>query len=446
MPEYMAQKVRLYPLTRVHGRAEIEVLFTDDQRVSGARVRALESRRIDDVAVGMPAVRVPHVVARSCGSCGPFHQLAACMAVEDASGAAVPEEAGRMRELLAWLLLASSHISTITYLALPDFALPLSDAAVRNVTGIYTIDQGSINGLTHCMGQLNEAIRVLAGNPFRVPAVVPGGVSRLPDPTDATRAAELLASCEDDLREIVRLAEMLSRRESHMLDSGARMRGSFACSMKDGGSALLADSVFISSFRDDDGVTLSPGDLIASLRESPVDWSFIVPVSVPGREPMIVGPLARINAGFGTGAPIARMERQRAIEQWQFPVASEFFHLMSLSLEAIRGWEKASELIARDFESSGDCCGRIELKSSHGCSVVDSPEGLLCHEVSIGADGRVQSYRIAGPLQFNVEAMNEHVSGVAREAVSGLEISEAAAARLQLAARAFNPCIQCGTH
>lgn len=446
MPEDSTGKVRIYPVTRIFGRAEIEVLFSPEQQVSGARLRALESRRIDRMVQGMPAVRAPYVVSRSCGPCGPFHLLASCMAIESASGVSIPPEAAKLRELLAWLLLVSSHLSRMAFMVLPDFALPMSDAGVKNVTGIYMIDQDSISRISHCLSSVNEAIRVLAGNEFRVPVIVPGGVSALPGPTDVALAARLLASCEDELRETVRFAEMLSRRESHMMDSGARIRGFFACSTVDGSAALIGDMIKVSSYRGDDVTLVPPSELVSSLRESHTLWSYVIPVSLPGKEPMIVGPLARVNAGFGEGAPSAGLERQRAVEQWQFPVASEFFHLMSLALESLWGWEKASGLLAAGVQQGGETCARLQLSGSDGLAVIDSPEGLLCHQVSVSAEKTVKSYRIVSPLQFNIQAINEHISRVAKDVVTGVEIGDVAASRLQLAARTFSPCIQCGTH
>lgn len=53
------QKVSIQPVTRVQGRADIEVLFTQDREVTEARFRALELRGFEKMAVGMPALRAP---------------------------------------------------------------------------------------------------------------------------------------------------------------------------------------------------------------------------------------------------------------------------------------------------------------------------------------------------------------------------------------------------
>ena len=61
--ELAGQKVRIYPVTRIQGRADIEVLFDPHHNVAEARFRALDYRGTDRMAVGMPAQRVPQVLS-----------------------------------------------------------------------------------------------------------------------------------------------------------------------------------------------------------------------------------------------------------------------------------------------------------------------------------------------------------------------------------------------
>lgn len=283
--EFSGQKVRLYPVTRIQGRADIEVLFTPQQGVREARFRALESRGIQSLVRGMPALRAPQLLSRICGTCGPFHQLASCMAIEAACGAEVPPEAGSLRQLLCWLLLAASHVMTINFMVLPDFALPMSDAGVKNITGIYMVDQESVGRLTHALTSLEEAIRLLGGGTTRPGAIVPGGVSRLPDEDDISRCRALVAGCEDDLQETMRLAEMLTRRESRMMETGSPLTGYYMASTTDGRPALIGEEVTAAPFAGGDEVTMDPEGFLASIEERPVPWSYLVPLAWKGWSP-----------------------------------------------------------------------------------------------------------------------------------------------------------------
>jgi len=444
--ELTGQRVRIYPVTRIQGRADIEVLFDPHHKVQEARFRALDYRGIEKMTLGMSPLRVPAVLSAACGVCGPFHRLASCMAVESACGAEVPPAAASLRELLCWLLLASTHLATITYCALPDFALPMSDAAVKNVTGIYMVDQESVSRLSRAMASIDEAIRILAGNRFRVPVVLPGGVSRLPAPSAVEAASALLASCEDDLRETVRLAEMLTRRESRMMETGTPLPGHYLCSVTDGLAALIGSGISAAPFSGGEPVTMSPAEFLSAIEAEETDWSFLKPLRVDGLDCQMVGPLARVNMGFGQDTPLAHLERGRLLEQWEHPLDSEFFFLMSLALEAVWGWEKATRLLQAASDGGPECWTKLQPAAGTGHAVLDSPRGTLAHQVELGAGGAVADYRVMSPLQFSYRTMNKHLTSVAARSVSGIDISEAATARLQLAVRSFNPCVPCGTH
>jgi len=442
------QKVRLYPVTRIEGRGDIEILFTPDQKVIEARFRGLDNRGLEKLVQGLPALRAPTVLARACGTCGTFHQLAACRALEAACGVEVPEAAGTFRELVCWLLLTASHLQTIAYLALPDFALPTSDAAVKNITGIYMVDQETIARLFAAMNAVNESVQCLAGNHFRPAVIVPGGVSAFPGRSERDLALELLEGCSSDLRETMRLAEMLTRRESRIMETGAPLTGHYMASTVEGIPELIGDEISISPFGGGETETVDPVAFIDSVEEHPVPWSGVVPLKVAGVDSTMVGPLARLNHGFGDDTPAAQLESMRCFEQWERPLDRESFFLVALACEAIRGLEKARGLTGelREVSASEKPCAEIEPAAGAGSAVVESPRGLIAHVLEVDDAGRIGSCRIMSPLQFNYTLMNRHLTNVARKNVRGIEVVDADAARLQFAVRSFNPCVPCGTH
>lgn len=443
--EFSLQKVRIYPVTRIGGRGDIEVIYTPHQQVAEARFRALEARRFELAVLGLPAVRAPQVMARICGTCGPFHQLASCMAIEAATGSETPPPATWLRELLCWLLLVSSHAATMAFAALPDFALPMSDAAVKNVTGLYMVDQDSVQRLSEAMRSVNDALHLLGGNPMRPAVIVPGGVACLPEASQLEKARALIAGCEDGLRETVRFVEMLTRRESMVFEDTDRLQGHYLASSRAGNATLIAEEVTAGSFDGGEEVVMDTEGFGASVEERPVEWSHLVPLAVKGFEPALVGPLARLNVGIGEDAPLARLEQERALEQWGHPLASEHLFLMSLAIEALWGWERAVTLLA-EGAPAGKPCAALQQGPGDGFAVLDSPRGLLGHHLKLDGAGRVSSYRVMSPLQFNYQLLNSHLTGVARNTVRGLDISPGAAARLQLVVRSFNPCVPCGSH
>jgi len=443
--EFDAEKLRIYPVTRIDGRADIEVLFASDGKVSGARFRGLEVRGLEHLVHGLPALRAPQVVSRACGACGPFHQLASCMALEKAADCVVPEQAARLREAVCWLNYGADHLMNITYHELPDYALPMSAVAVRNVTGMYMVQQEAIAGLTGAICAFRDAASALAGMPVHPSAIVPGGVASMPDERAVERAVEALKSFEGDIREAIRLSEMLMKRDAKVMDSFP-MQGSMAVLTSGGDPSPIGDTVTMKAFASpSDTVEMTPDDFYSSIVKEPVTWSYLVPVAAGDSRPLLVGPLARLNTGFVVDTPLARLESDRVREQWGEVLDRPLFNFMALMIEAARAWEKSISLLS-EGPFVGEGAARIELSGSTGMAIVDSPRGLLLHKLKLGKGSTISSYEIISPLQFNHDMLNESLSKGALEAVDGLDMDDAISGRLELLVRSFNPCVPCGTH
>ena len=440
------QKIVIYPVTRIQGRADIEVLFDSNQEVSGARFRALEFRGFERLVTGMDALAAPRVLSRICGSCGPFHQIASCKAIEGAAGCEVPPAAQSFRELMCWLLIALDDLLNMTYLTLPDYALPMSDVAVRNITGLFKIERDAVSRLTSLRSAFHEVLVYLAGLPVHPSVVVPGGVSYLPDPDALETAMRILRGCEDDLIETMRLVGMLTKRSSEMMDTGEPISGYYAAVTSDGSPDPLGDSVTVSPFTGGESLTFTGEGFLDALRGEPVSWSYAVPVILEDMEPALVGPMARSNTGFGPDTPWADEELKECRKKWGNPFDREFLYFPALALEVVRAWEKARLLLTDTSRYKGEEARVPEISASDGLAVVDASRGIIVHCVSIDQDGKISEYQIISPLQINYSSINDCLSRVARKVVSGLEVTDQVTQMLQRTVRSFSPCVPCGTH
>ncbi len=438
------QKLRINPVTRVDGRSDIEVLFAPEGTVSGARFRALEVRGLEFLAEGVPAARAPQILSRTCGACGTFHQLASCMALEDAAGCVVPESAAAFRELLSWLSYGTDHLLSVAYHELPDYALPMSDAAVKNITGLYVVEQEAVSSISRALQAFGSAARELAGRPVHPSVIVPGGVASLPDERTVERAAETLKAVESDVRETIRLAEMLLKRDANVMDSLA-LEGFVGALTRSGDPGPLGDTVTVKPFSSDERTEMEVEKFYSTIVKEPVPWSYVVPVSAADARPLLVGPLARLNLGFAPSTPLAKIESDRAAEQWGKVLDSSLFSFMALVIEVARAWERSISLL-ESGQFAGEASTPVEFSAGSGLAMVDSPRGLILHAVRVGKNSTVAGYEMITPLQFNHEMMNVALSRLASEVVEGLELSDTAGGRLEFLIRSFNPCVPCGTH
>lgn len=68
------------------------------------------------------------------------------------------------------------------------------------------------------------------------------------------------------------------------------------------------------------------------------------------------------------------------------------------------------------------------------------------HDYSVGDDDLVTRCNLIVSTTHNNQAMNEAVRSVAREYLDGKELTEGLLNRIEIAVRAFDPCLSCATH
>ena len=80
---------------------------------------------------------------------------------------------------------------------------------------------------------------------------------------------------------------------------------------------------------------------------------------------------------------------------------------------------------------------------SYSLETADHPENL--RRVAIDPLSRVEGHGIVATTHNN-QAMNEAVRQVAQRYLSGREITEGLLNHIEVAIRAFDPCLSCATH
>ena len=86
-----------------------------------------------------------------------------------------------------------------------------------------------------------------------------------------------------------------------------------------------------------------------------------------------------------------------------------------------------------------------ELQSS-GTGVVEAPRGTLFHHYEIDELGIVTKASLIVSTTNNNQAMNESIRKVANQYLDGKRLSEAMLNQVEVAIRAYDPCLSCATH
>jgi NAD-reducing hydrogenase large subunit len=85
-------------------------------------------------------------------------------------------------------------------------------------------------------------------------------------------------------------------------------------------------------------------------------------------------------------------------------------------------------------------------RQGSGVGIIEAPRGTLIHDYSVDDDDLVTACNLIVSTTHNNQAMNEAVRSVARQYLDGNELTEGLLNRVEVAIRAYDPCLSCATH
>jgi NAD-reducing hydrogenase large subunit len=446
--------VTIDPVTRVEGHGKITLLLDAENRIHEARLHIVEFRGFEKFIQGRPYWEVPIFVQRLCGICPVSHHLAAAKAVDQLVGVEqLTPTAEKLRRLLHFGQILQSHALHFFHLSSPDFLFGFgSDPAQRNIVGVLDkYPELALKGVKlRKYGQ--EIIKAISGKRIHGTAAVPGGMNK---PLSIAERDDLLADIKDILAwsmDAVTLNEQLhtSHAEHH---SFAAIRSNFLSMVGSGGElelyhgglrARAADNTIIFDQFDYRGYQ----DII---REEVRPWSYMkFPfLTALGKEQgwYRVGPLARVNNCDVIATPLAEVARKRFREFAQGGLVHDTlaYHWARM-IEALHCAESIEQLLHDPDITGIDLVMGKGDKRHEGIGVIEAPRGTLFHHYQINEEGLVVKANLIVSTTSNNQAMNESVRAVANEYLDGHEITEGLLNHLEVAVRAYDPCLSCATH
>jgi NAD-reducing hydrogenase large subunit len=160
-----------------------------------------------------------------------------------------------------------------------------------------------------------------------------------------------------------------------------------------------------------------------------------------------VGPLARINNCDFIPTPAGR--GRAAVSSWRWAGVSRFMRLLAYHwarmIELLYSAEAIKELLHDPDIFGGELVVRGEM-AQEGIGVVEAPRGTLFHHYRINEDGLIEKANLIVSTTNNNQAMNESIRQVAERYLDGKELTEPLLNQIEVAVRAYDPCLSCATH
>jgi NAD-reducing hydrogenase large subunit len=159
-----------------------------------------------------------------------------------------------------------------------------------------------------------------------------------------------------------------------------------------------------------------------------------------------VGPLARVNNATYFDTPRAEAARAEFMA-WGHgrPVTASLAQHWARMIDTLHCAEGIARLL-NDPDIIGTDLMATGTPLREGIGVIEAPRGTLLHHYRIGDNDLIEYANLIVSTTHNNTAMNEAVRSVAAEYFDGREITEGLLNHIEVAIRAYDPCLSCATH
>ncbi|MBX7183868.1 MAG: Ni/Fe hydrogenase subunit alpha [Vicinamibacteria bacterium] len=448
------RRVVIEPVSRVEGHGKVTLLLDDEGHVRQARLHIAEFRGFETFIQGRPYREVPVLVQRLCGICPVSHHLAAAKAIDVLVGArTLTPTAEKLRRLLHLGQTLQSHALHFFHLASPDLLFGYdSDVASRNIIGVIQAHPTiALQGVKlRKYGQ--EVIRILSGKRVHGVLAIPGGVNRSLSRDDGE-------SLKKDIDQVVAWSQgaVKTARDLYLADleknaAFGSFRSNFVSLIARDGSLELYDGGLRA--RDHLGHEvfdhLNCDRYLRHIHEEVKSWSYMkfpFIVALGSDEGWYrVGPLARLNNADRIRTPLAESERAVFARLGEGgPVHATMAYHEARMIEMLYAAEAIRELLDDPDCYGSDLVIRGE-RAFEGVGVVEAPRGTLIHHYEVDETDAIVRANLIVATTNNNNAMNTAVREVAARDLDGRELTEGLLNHIEVAIRAYDPCLSCATH
>ncbi|MEI6970178.1 MAG: Ni/Fe hydrogenase subunit alpha [bacterium] len=449
-----SQRIVIEPVTRVEGHGKVTILLDEMKKVTQARLHIVEFRGFERFVLGRPYWELPVLVQRLCGICPVSHHLAAAKAMDRiVGGENLTPTAEKVRRLMHCGQIFQSHALHFFHLVSPDLLFGFdADPAIRSVIGVARkFPELAVQGvMMRKYGQ--EIIKATAGKKIHGTGAIPGGVNK----NLSIAERDVFLKDIDKMMEWSRSALKLAKdyTTEHM-DSLAGF-GTF-------------DSNHLSLVRADGAMDLYHGSLRAitadgkkifdqvdyqsyadHIAEEVKSWSYMkfpfIKSLGPEKGWYRVGPLARLNTADFISTPEAEAGRKefKAVTGGAPNNMTMAYHWARM-IELLHSCEMIRDLLA-DKDLQGTDLLVKGTRRLEGVGLIEAPRGTLFHHYKVDENDLVTMCNLIVSTTSNNMPMNLAVESVAKDHLSGVEITEGLLNRVEVAIRAYDPCLSCATH
>jgi F420-non-reducing hydrogenase large subunit len=460
------KKISIDPITRLEGHGRIDIFLDDDGGVANAYLVIPELRGFEKFCQGRPVEELPRITSRICGVCPEAHLMASAKACDAVYHVEPPEAGKKLRELFYSAFYVGDHATHFYILGGPDFVMgPDADPAVRNILGVIGKVGVEVAGkVVEARARALDIVKILGARTVHPIGAIPGGMSK-------SLGAEERVDVEESARWMVDFAQftiqlfddlVLGNQEYVDLILGDVFNlPTYYMGLVDDHNRVNFYDGLVRVVDPEGGelVKYAPHEYLDNVAERVEPWTY---VKIPylkkvgwkgftgGKDSGIyqATPLSRLNAAEGMATPLAQAEYERMYETLGGkPVHQTLATHWARIIELLYAAERLVEL-ATDPEITDPNVRTIPTETpTEGVGIVEAPRGTLTHHYVTDEQGLVTSCNLIVGTTNNIAPMSTSIRQAAQGLITkGGVISEGLLNMVEMAFRAYDPCMSCATH
>jgi len=463
----MGKRYTIDPITRLEGHGKIDIFTDDDGNVINAYFQVPQLRGFEKFCQGRPVEEMPRIVTRLCGVCPEAHHLCSAKAVDAVYGVEPPSAAKKLRELMYMAHYVHSHIAHFYALAAADFVVgPQAPVAERNILGVVAKVGLKIGGeVIKQRSNAQKVQEIIGGKATHPVCALPGGMSRPITEEERAEIEKMGISAVEFGQFSLDLFQDVVLKNKEYVDIIKSETYSLNCH----NMGLVDEKNRVNFYDgkvrvvDTNGKELfkySPSqylDYVAEHTEpfSYLKYPFLKKIGwkgfVEGQDSSVywATPLSRLNAADGMATPKA----QKAYEVFykalggkpvKATLATHWARLIELLYAAERWLELARDPEIVSTELRADLSGKIPRE---GVGILEAPRGTLTHHYITDEKGIVQKVNLIVGTTNNNAPISLSIKKASQGLIKkGTKVTEGLLNMVEMAFRAYDPCLSCATH
>jgi len=426
----MTTKIQVEHLARVEGHGGITVEL-DDGAITAVRFDIFEGARLlEGLVHGRSYEDISQILSRICAICSVAHSLTSLKATENALGVKVSPQTELLRDLLYRGESIQSHALHLFCLALPDY-LNYPSVTALAADHLDAVRLGL--RMKKCGNSIQETIGGRAVHPVNA---VLGGFGRLPSVDQLVALRQDLIQGRADCETMIDLLATLPAADfCHAETVFAALRS------PENHGYYLGDEIIVLSrgLRQ----TVPAAGYRALTNERAVPGSHAKHSLHNGR-PLMVGALARllINTKGLSARAAAAIQKLGLTLLSDNPMDNNKAQGVELVHDVESALATAERLLHEGLQEEG--CVPVRPRAGTGTAVTEAPRGLLIHSYTYDDKGRITTADVITPTALNAASIEDHLRRTVEQSAD--KDVPALTQKLEMIARAYDPCISCSVH